>query len=126
MNKPKKLGTYHLGLHTVNVFVEAEGLDGSFRIWPGSGIPEITVGLGQMHWSRVVEVFLHEVLELSFVQAARRFSPDPDFAQSHAGYSFFTTHEEFADIVSRVGQIVAEALPDLSKEFKRVRKAGKK
>lgn len=126
MRKERQLGMWPLGTCYVKLIADYSSGNGSFALWPDSGVPEIWVGLTGPYWSGTLDVLLHEALELSFTQIGRRYAPSPDIAKSHAGYLFSMNHEEFSDGVARCAGFLMHAIPALHKEWKdsRKKKAG--
>lgn len=114
----RRLGCWYLGLQSVELIVDQEMSDGWIKIWPEVGKPaQICVGLKQNHWSRVLEVLIHEAMEFSFIMVGGRMSPDPDMAQSNGGYLFVLNHTSFEDAVARSAQFLHDAIPVLKKAF---------
>jgi hypothetical protein len=125
MNKPRKIGVYPLGLHSVELWVDPNSSDGRFDLWPNREVghlPRIQVGLARKEWHETVAVLMHEALEFASVQNGARFLPSPDYADSSGGYLFSMDHEQFADLVARAAEFITPALPELSKAWKKGRK----
>lgn len=122
----QKLGCWYLGLQSVELIVDQKMSDGWFKVWPEIGKPaQICVGLKQTHWSRVLEILIHEALEFAFIMVNGRMSPDPDMAQSNGGYVFVLTHSSFEDAITRSAQFLQDAIPVLKKSFDSKPKAKK-
>lgn len=82
------------------------------------GLNYIIVGLQHRRWRGVMDVLLHEALELALTELGLRFEPCPNFNKSHAGYSFFMTHEQFSEATARAAGFVSQCQNDLCKIWK--------
>lgn len=124
MIKRKHIGCYELGPAQVDLYFTA-GYGGSFLSKPAIGkLAEIQVGFGGGVWGTVVSVLMHEAMEFSMMQTGCRFSPNPDYGNENAGYTFHMNHTQFSEVGARTGEFMAACLPGLAKEHNKwVRKA---
>ena len=126
IRKPEKerrflVGIYLMGWERVDVYVDYDLTGG----WIGMEPQEQTHGLiyigfnsDNFTWETAVDIFLHETAEYLHVRLRTRFQRSEAAANSHGGYFFFFDHEQFSELCARQGQIVAAALPDLSRRYK--------
>jgi hypothetical protein len=114
----RKVGTYNLGLTTVDLICNASASGGSFDM----GRHEIVVGLDHEEWQDVVAVLAHESMEWALVELDCRMRPSCDHASDNGAYCFFATHTQFSEASARAARFMASALPDLAREYRRAAK----
>lgn len=73
------------------------------------GLNYIVVGLNHPTWARCLGTLLHETMELVMMQLQCRYSNAESFSRSHAGYWFWFTHEQYTDMIERVGIFIARS-----------------
>lgn len=116
------VGSYYLGPESVQLVLR-EGTGGEFWSAPEKGAcARIKVGADCSQWSRVVEVLLHEAMELAMMRIGARFEPAPDYAAGHDSYLFMMDHPKFTEAAARAGGMMADSLPDLAKAWNKWRK----
>jgi len=119
--KPKFVGTYLLGGRHVNLFI-GNGDGGYFRFAPSKdNHPSIHVDMHR-DWTDMVKVLIHEVHEFVMAEMNLRFNCTQDYGNDMAGYLFVMSHCQFSDVCGRVAQFMVDALPDLAKKWKRMRR----
>jgi hypothetical protein len=115
------LGKYQLGSHTINVYTDENGCNGSFNF--RNDLPEMIVGMGgNEQWWQVLEVLLHEALELSFSQNLSRLLPDIKMSDNSDAYIFLCNHSSFSEIVAQTANFMSQCIPDLADRFDKRRK----
>lgn len=117
--KQKIVGVYECGYEQIQLVLR-EGTGGEFYSCPEKGsLPRIKVGAGvQDGWRDIVSTLMHEITEFAFWRQDCRFYPDNRISpRSHADYLFVMNHEKFNDCITKVGEFVTLALPDLSTAF---------
>ncbi len=120
------IGHYSLGPQQVHLVLR-EGDGGEFYSQPADGeVPRIKVGADYKSWSSVVRVLHHEAMEFAMTQTRVRYSPSPDYSCGHDGYVFIMTHPQFSEVGARVGEFLADCLPDVSRAWSRWQKAAKR
>ncbi len=125
--KQKIIGIY-IGREQCQLVLR-EGTGGEFWVTPEKGsLPRIKVGAGEVGgtWKSVVDVLLHEALELQLYRLGCRFEPSDDMGRDHATYLFVLNHCQFSDAVARTGLLLAQCLPDLAREWRRWNRPAKK
>ena len=121
--KQKIIGTFYMG-HTEVELVLREGDGGEFYAAPERGkIPRIKVGADYKEWRKVVQVLLHEAMELVMEDMYLRYNCSKETAGDHASYMFMFNHSpQFTEICARVGDFLTDALPALATEWKKWKK----
>ncbi len=120
--RQKRIGIYFLGRTEVEVFAR-EGNGGEFYFSPEKGhLPRMKIGMDYKDWGDVVEVVVHEAMEFCLDEMRTRYECSNDITQDHAAYLFVFQHKDLSEACSRVGQFVAEVLPDLSTAYRRWKK----
>lgn len=120
--KQKRVGIYFLGRTEVEVFVR-EGTGGEFFFSPEKGhLPRMKIGMGYKDWGDVVEVVVHEAMEFCLDEMRDRYDCSNDITQDHAAYLFVFRHNDLSEACSRVGQLIAGMLPDLTTVYRTWRK----
>jgi len=128
--KQKIVGVYEFGYDQVQIVLR-EGTGGEFWMIPEKGsLPRIKIGADCELWRQVIEVFFHEAFEIAMTRSQLRYRQHDAMGMGHDGYIFFFNHNQFTDLCSRVGELSANALPDLSRAWgkwnKKNNKSGKK
>jgi len=126
------VGVYECGYEQIELVLR-DGSGGEFTSYPEKGkVPRIKIGVQKPgEWRLVVSVLLHEIMEFAMWRQDCRYSPDNRVTpMSHSDYLFVMTHEKFNDCITKVGEFVTHALPDLSTAYNKWHKikksAGKK
>lgn len=117
--KPVDCGLYEFGLRRVRVIAVSGEEGGHFSVMPEDGISKIQVSLGYGQWARVVEVLLHEAMEMALYDVRARYNPNPDWSNSNDVYLFVVNHANFAEACSRAGYLLSQVLPKLSALYKK-------
>ena len=115
-----KVGNYALGTRRVNVFLDPTLVGASFDSrWSDTKGARVIVGTKGHNWHRVVGNLCHEVGELVLSDLRARWTPDVDYSEGSDGYFFHYNHDIHSEATARVGCFIADALPDISRAFKR-------
>lgn len=122
--RQKIVGNYPLGPLNVQLVLR-EGTGGEFWTNPDeAGVPLIKVGADhEGGWTRVVEITLHEALELVMTLRGHRLIREPDYAHDSAGFLFVMDHSQFSEVTAQTGMFLGAALPDLNRAYKKWRKS---
>jgi hypothetical protein len=82
-------------------------------------LPRIKVGAGAPNeFKQVLRVLMHEITEFAFWRQDCRYSPDNRISPcSHADYLFVMTHEKFNDCITKVGEFIHLAIPELATAY---------
>lgn len=126
MSSNTKIGEWMIGHRNVELLVDRELLGGSFILAPEKGVAQITVGTRYDEWHEVLEVLMHECLELSFCDIGVRFKANPTLVNGHDGYVFIADHNQFTDAVIRATYFVSQCQHDLCKIHRKHRAARRK
>lgn len=119
------VGQYRLGLRNVRVFINPEDSNGSVYVHPkDNGSAKITVG-AESSWGTVFGIFLHEVYELTLIDLNVRYKKDPSFSNQSSDYIFFLSHNELNEAHERIGEFLADAIPDFQAVYKKLKKKPK-
>ncbi len=95
-----------------------EGKGGEFYFMPEEGhVPRIKAGADYDAWDSVVEVILHETMELALARLKCRFEAADDFGNDLHGYLFIAQHKEFSDACVRTAEFLVAALPAAKKAW---------
>ena len=92
-----------------------------------TGRVTITVGIKDPDWTRVVEVTIHEALEMILSMRELRFREDcssPDDGSDKT--LFIMSHKQLEESIVGISSFVAQALPHLAKAFSKRHPQGKK
>ena len=120
--KQKRLNTYYIGHDQVELILR-DGTGGEYYLMPEKGrIARIKIGADYKYWWEVVTVLLHEAFELILDKMYCRYSKTQTWCRDDSNYLFVFTHQEFSEATGRVSDFVTDALPDLSKEWKKWKK----
>lgn len=120
--KQEIVGVYPCGPEYVQLVLR-EGDGGEFWTMPEKGhICRIKVGADYDQWWRIVDVLMHEAMELAMMRICCRYEPAPDHSRDCGSYSFVMTHAQFSNANARAAMFVAAALPDLAKAWKKWRR----
>lgn len=98
---------------------------GAYYSWPSDeGVPYLVIGgsEGRASWHKVVGVLQHEMWEFALGARGLRWTPSPEFVDSHAAYSFHMNHEQFAEVASECGYYLACCMPSFGKVWNQERK----
>lgn len=124
------VGTYDLGNEVVGLLAEI-GATGGHWCYGDAGsktahskvhnMPYMVIGIDHTRWAQVMEVLLHEMMELSFDRLDGRFKNAAWWCRSHANYTFMFNHEVFAEACARSSLFIATCQLDLCRIFKHVR-----
>ena len=123
------LGVYPIGFEHVDIYVDYNINGGWMDLNPSAeqhGI--ITIGFcgyRPCEWRKVVAIFLHETAEYLSARLRIRYDPSENASNSSGNFIFVATHEQFAELCARQGEVVAAALPDLGRAWKRYLKRRK-
>jgi hypothetical protein len=121
----KTVGIYEIGWERCEILLK-DGRDGSFSCVPSSGgFPVISLGADQP-WGDLVDVFLHEAIELTAVRVRSRFEPSCEVNKDHGQYIFVMTHSQLSECCARTAELLVKALPDIASAWRLWKKRGKK
>lgn len=73
------------------------------------GLNYLIVGLNHPSWGRCLATFLHEAMEFAMMQKQVRYENAESYSRSHGGYVFMFDHEQYSDMMERVGVFTARA-----------------
>ena len=125
------VGTYYLGCITqVNLYLRPD-TGGNFHCTPDKGeLAYIKIGADDGGWHRMVEVLVHESMELSYVLQGCRYGADNSIANDSGAWLFVADHVKFGECCAMTGDFLAVALPAMAKAWKtwktEAKKQGKK
>lgn len=115
--KQQTVGTYYIGHEQIQVVLR-EGMGGEFFSCPERGsVPRMKIGADSCSWPYIVGTVLHEAFEFQMSMRSCRLEPADDLGRDHAQYIFLMKHPQYSDICARVGQFMADALPDISRAW---------
>jgi hypothetical protein len=113
------IGTFPLGHENVDLFALPKESGGYFFCRPDdTSRARIKVGLDG-EWEQVVEVLLHEVLEMAMARAGCRFQPCGNIAFGSDRYHFSLDHNQFSEVCGAVAMFMTPALPKLMVAYKK-------
>ena len=122
--KQRVVGQYEMGHNCVQISLR-EGTGGEFYLIPQKGrVASIKLGADN-DWMHVVNAFLHEAMELEFERMSCRYEHGGYVGRDMSDFLFVASHPQFTEIVARVAELTATALPDVAKTWKQWRKEGK-
>lgn len=117
--RQKTVGIYCIGSEQVQIVLR-EGTGGDFYTVPErGGVPRIKIGADYGNWGSVLSALIHEATEFMMVRARCRFDPADDLGRDHSAYVFVMNHPQFSDTCARVADLLANCLPDVSREWKK-------
>lgn len=122
--KQKIVGTYMLNDEPI-VLALREGTGGDFTTRPETKQPAIiSVGAGgpNAEWRFAVGILLHEAGEFVAVRMGLRYRPSGEFAMDNGSHVFLMTHTQYSELTARVGEFLAECLPDLCDAWRKWKK----
>lgn len=124
----KSLGVYEMGYNRVEIEYDAKENGGSFTLLPKGDrrVSVISVGLKHNRWQNVLDVLLHEAMELALYRANARFDPSQNVTGDHSKYLFCCNHPTFSDCCAVVAELITGCQRDLFKVWKASQKKGKK
>lgn len=125
------LGNFDFGREVVGLLAEVGSGSGEVNMsWANpkkshkayhsrvEGLPYITVGLDQTTWGMCLGVLLHEAVEFAMIQRQVRFRNEESHSKSLAGFTFIFDHEQYTDIIARVGPFIAACQTAMNKAWK--------
>lgn len=117
------IGHFQFGYENVQLVLR-DGTGGEFYTNPEPDkCPRIKIGADYSRWDDVVNVLLHECFELAIDRRHGRYRATNDQSYDLSNFVFMFNHHEFSDICAKVAEFVTPALPKLSKEWDKWRKA---
>jgi len=120
--KQISIGKFPLGHELVELFVMPDATDGEFYFCPDEkSIGQIAVGLNFKLWDECVSVLLHESFEYCADRMRLRFSHTGAISRSIDDIFIFMDHSQFCECCCRVSMFMVEALPVLSRHYKKYR-----
>lgn len=112
------VGTFQLGWTNVDLYLDPDESGGCFYFAPNDkDTPRIRVGLDGMSWRDVVEVLLHETLELVLTRRDLRYVPTGRIACGHDSYVFHCDHNDFTQAVAEAAAFMVDTVPAVSKAY---------
>ncbi len=123
--KQKFVGTYELGHENIDIYLR-EGTGGEFYTTPEEGrLPRIKIGYDYKQFYGVLNVLIHEALELSLDRLRCRCEPSADLSLDHAQYIFIVNHVLFSEACMQLAMLIRQCEHDLFKAWKIWRKLPK-
>lgn len=108
------LGHYDMILTHMDVFADPNSTGGSFDLHKF----RMTIGTNYSTWAEVLNVAIHELIEVQLVILNCRLSPSPDYARASDGYSFYMSHCQYSEALARAAVPLALLIPKLQKIWK--------
>lgn len=107
-----EIGTYDLGWERVRlVGVTRNG--GCFNLCPKTPPAFIEVNLGEEHWVSLVNILMHETLEMVLTRLHVRYEPSQGLSRDHCQYIFSFNHFQLSEAAYMVAEFVTACLDDL-------------
>ncbi len=125
ITQAKLPGSYELWHESVEVYVFYENNVGEGYLVPEPNRPmRIKIGLNAV-WPYVVEVLIHEAMELCMHRMGMAYKRANWVTPSSGDYQFMFDHAEYTQLCGVVGRFLVSVLPELEKLYKSVRKERK-
>lgn len=113
------VGTYEIGYGYAEL-VLIEGTGGEFYLMPGDiKHPRIKIGAECDRWWKIVEVVLHEAVELAAANIRVRYYPQDDVGRDQHAYVFVLTHSQFSECIAHGADYLCNCWDDLKREWER-------
>lgn len=107
------VGAFPLGFISVDLYALTNDSGGCFYTNPDNqSAPRIKVGIQRPHWPSVVEVLLHEALELAMAINRLRLERS-GVAGDSSSYLFVFDHTQFVDLCDCAASFITPAMPAL-------------
>jgi len=106
------VGVYKLGSARMELSLR-EGTGADTNLSTG----KMQIGADERGWNDIVISLLHEVQEVCMNQMDCAYRHYSYYGLSGSNFSFILTHEQFNEICCRSGDLIAPALPDLSRAW---------
>ena len=120
------IGTYYSGYEQVELVLR-EGLGAEFYFCPeNKHVARIKVGVDQYEWWQVINALMHEILEFNLARLSGRFYQTEYVCKDTGAFTFMFGHGTFTEATARSAEYMADALPELEKEWKKWKKGKKK
>lgn len=117
------IGTFPIGHENVDLYAMPDEDGGCFYTQPNDKDPaRIKVGLAKDSWPMVVEVLLHEAMEMATARYGGRFYPCGNMANGSDRYHFAFDHNQFSEICAAVALFITPALPKLAQQWTKLQK----
>ena len=108
------VGAFPLGCIAVDLYALTHQFGGCFFTNPdGKAPPRIKVSIEYDRWDSVVEVLLHEALELSMSLKSLRYERS-GVAGDASSYTFLFDHTQFVDLCDCAASFITPAMPRLA------------
>lgn len=108
------VGAFPLGCIAVDLYALTHDCGGCFYTNPDNqSAPRIKVGIQRPHWPSVVEVLLHEALELAMAINRLRLERS-GVAGDSSSYLFVFDHTQFVDLCDCAASFITPAMPRLA------------
>lgn len=112
------VGTFPIG-HEYCELVLREDTGGEFYFMPEKAhIARIKIGADYEHWDDVLNVILHEALELILARTNTRYIENEDMGRDISGFLFVMTHHTYSDVCARLAKFLVPALPAAEKAWR--------
>ena len=127
----RRLGRCIMFDNLVSVYVDSENRDGYGEMgWPekeGDGYPTITIGLKEKLWAKVVEIAMHEVMEMCWLLGGHQWQPHRGLRNFSSGrFLFIADHNQFTEVVHNAADVMTYLMPELNKAWKKSKKGRKR
>lgn len=111
-----KVGQYMLGYRNVDLYANPDSCCGSFTLSPNIGPSAMEVGTDLDHFWEVLNILLHEAMEMALCEVSARYRPNPCFADSASDtYRFMFDHNQFTEASYRAAYFIAKSQYSLAK-----------
>ena len=128
--KNKSIGKYQSGYQYFELIIRdgtgGEGLFNPVESHYKDKCPKVIIGIDYLRWDSVVDVLMHEIIEMQLDINNLRFTKSNAISRDPNGCIFVLDHVQFTQIISKAGEFVAECLPNLAKEYKDYRRKAKR
>jgi hypothetical protein len=118
-----RLGIYSLGCRQVIIWLDPKSSGGRFDC--GESITRIIIGLKGNNWAEVLNVMMHESMELVMTEMGCRHTPSPNYAADSGAYLFVMDHVQFTEATARVAKSLCDIIPDSATAFRKFKKERK-
>lgn len=109
-----------MGYRNVDLYADPESCGGNFVLSPKDGAATMDVGTKFDNWFEVLQVLLHEVMEMAFCEVSGRFRPNPAFADCASDtYRFMFDHNQFTEAGHRAAYFIAKSQNDLARHHRK-------
>lgn len=120
--KRTRVGAFSCGTRTIELFAIPGTRGGDFHLNPEGKPTEMNICIGYHRWYEVLQVLVHETMELCLIDVACRFRPAPDSAWSSDTYVFHANHAQFSEACARAGEFIAAAQYELAKVHRKAKR----